>query len=64
MPWELQLHTVLTIPEVLHFAFWLFFPVNSDIEHAEYTGQQQLPIQPCILSVLDTCTFNIPSYTH
>lgn len=36
---------------------WLYFPTNSDTQH----GQQQQPIQLCILS-LDNCTFNIPSY--
>lgn len=61
---ELQLHAAPTTPKALHIIYWLCFPVNSDIQH----GQQQLPIQPCILSpqwsVLDTCTFNIPSYVN
>lgn len=56
---EFQLHAALTTPEALQSICWLYFPVNSDIQH----GQQQLPTQPCILS-LDTCTFNIPSYAN
>lgn len=56
---QLQLRAALTTPKALHSIYWLYFPVNSDTQN----GQQQLPIQPYILS-LDTCTFNIPSYEN